>query len=389
MKRPGVDKKHFIFYFYPVRKIHTIKEKLSDKDSPEGKKLRSNFRTILEKVGIAAITTFIVYFSVVYNNLGRLIIPSWLEWTELGLEFIFLLILFWLHRQFSKLINSPRLSHLNHFLKVAIEMIIVITSAIILHFLINILPLTFLFSWDAFNPVRLRTSFLVQIIVALFFYFFVERERSKRKLEAEKLNSARLQKENFQAQLESLKQQVNPHFLFNSLNVLGSLVYSDQDKAVDFIRKLSDLYRSYLDHGGEMLISLKKEIEVCRAYTYLLETRFGDAVNFSFHIPEDKLALQLPPGSVQMLIENTVKHNGSTPSNPLKVEIFTKNDYLVVSNGLNPRKENISSTKTGLENIQNRYQYLTDKKVKIQKSENEFVVELPLLKVEDYENSDH
>lgn len=389
MQRSKTRKNHFIFYFYPVGKIQAIIEKLSDKDSPERKKLRSNFQIMIEKAGIAAITTILVYFTVVYNNIGKIIVPSIFQWTELTLQFIFLLILFWLHRQFSNLINSTRFERINPLAKAATEIVIVIASAILLHTLIIILPLRFIYPEVVFDPVRLRTSFLVQIIVALFFYFFVERERSRRKLEAEKLNSARLQKENFQAQLESLKQQVNPHFLFNSLNVLGSLIYKDQDKAVDFIRRLSDLYRSYLDNSEEMLVPLKKELEVSHAYTYLLETRFGKAVDFEFDIKEETLNLLLPPGSLQMLIENTVKHNGSTLAQPLKVKVFTEDRKLVVTNKLKPRKERINSTKKGLENIRNRYRYLTDEEVEFKRSEANFTAKLPLLKADSHEGTDN
>ncbi|MCG9970875.1 sensor histidine kinase [Christiangramia crocea] len=389
MKTSGVEKKHFIFYFYPVRKIYTIKEKLSDKDSPEGKKLRSNFQVILEKVGIAAGLTLLIYYTVFYVYFGKLYWVTKEAMLEMSLEFAFLLLLFMTHRQIAKIFSKSVLEKVHPAIKRTLELITVILTAMILHYLIDYYPLTLLYDEQEFPPVNVRNGYVINVIVALFFYYFVETRKRERQLQKEKLRSARLQKENFQAQLESLKQQVNPHFLFNSLNVLGSLVYSDQDKAVDFIRKLSDLYRSYLDHGAEMLISLKKELEVCQAYTYLLETRFGDAVQFEFKIPDDKLSLLLPPGSLQMLIENAVKHNGSTTSRPLKVEILTENDSLVVRNGLNPRKEKIISTKTGLENIKNRYRYLTDEQVKIEKSENEFMVKLPLLKVEDYENSDY
>ncbi len=224
-------------------------------------------------------------------------------------------------------------------------------------------------------------------IITLFFYYFVERERSKKQLQKEMLHAARLQKENFQAQLQSLKSQVSPHFLFNSLNVLRSLIPQDPGKASDFTERLSDLYRAFLENSVQQLIPLKKELEVVNSYIFLLETRFGSAVKFELDIPSEVEQLQLPPGALQMLIENAIKHNGSTRKKPLRIEIFVEEDYLCVQNNLQPRLDEVRSTNTGLENIRRRYDYFSDKEVIIEKSKEKFIVKLPLLKLQYNENS--
>ncbi|MUP44426.1 hypothetical protein E0K83_01535 [Gramella sp. BOM4] len=389
MERLKKRKEHLIFYFYLIRKFSSIKENIKEIREQDDRNQKPFYLEIFEYIGIAAGLTVLIYYMVIFVYLGELRWPTTPDWIQMGLEFLFILSLFWSHRQIAYIFRKKPILKSSPILRGILEMAAVILSAILLHYLINYFPISLIYSPENFNPVNVRNGYVIGIILALFFYYFVEMRKREKQLQAEKLRSARLQKENFQAQLEGLKQQVNPHFLFNSLNVLGSLVYSDKDKAVNFIRKLSDLYRSYLENGEEVLLSLKKEIEVCRAYTYLLETRFGEAVKFSFHVSEEKMMFQVPPGSVQMLIENAVKHNGSTPSRPLEVTITIEDNYLVVRNKINPRRENIPSTKTGLENIKNRYRYLTDKEIKINKSEKEFEVKLPLLKVEEHESSHH
>ena len=171
------------------------------------------------------------------------------------------------------------------------------------------------------------------------------------------------------------------------MNVLGALIYKDQEQAAEFTRRLSDMYRSYLDNSNDPLIPLRKDLEVTKAYIYLLETRFGKAVEFRLNIAAEKQELFLPPGAVQMLIENAIKHNGSTRKNPLVIHIYTEDDRLIVKNRLQARRNKIISTKTGLKNIRSRYQFLTDKEVIFERTDEEFIAKLPLLKVEIHENS--
>ena len=252
--------------------------------------------------------------------------------------------------------------------------------------LVNFLPLYFILGEEAFVPIRVRSAFTISIAVSLFFYYLVERERTKKELQQEMLNSTRLQKENFEAQFQSLKSQVNPHFLFNSLNVLGSLIQQDKKRALKFKERLADLYRALLKHGERQLIPLSQELEVARAYIYLLKTRFGNAILFEEEISPDIMELELPPGSLQMLLENAIKHNGSTKRKPLVVTISSEGDKLMVRNNLQPRREKIESTETGLKNITSRYKYLSSQEVEVDKTEKEFIVKLPLLQPHESSN---
>lgn len=192
------------------------------------------------------------------------------------------------------------------------------------------------------------------------------------------LEIEKYKKETVEAQLENLKSQVNPHFLFNNLSVLSSLVYKDQDKAVDFINQFSKVYRYILDNKDKELIELETELKFIDSYCYLLKIRFGDGVNFKTTINSTKKAL-LPPMALQLLIENTIKHNETSEEKPLHVDIVVEKDHLGISNNLQLRKQSEPSNKLGLHNIRSRYKYFTDQEVKIIHSETTYKVEIPLL----------
>lgn len=371
-----------IFYFYLLVKSRQIEKQLTDRDPENRKQLRSRLMLFFKRVGKAALVTLLLYGFMIYLNVGEFVIPHSENLIELGLAFVFLLVLFWFHRRISRFAASKKFKKIKTPFREVLEVLLVIFITPIIFIIVNWIPLRLIFEPEAFIPIRVRNAFGVSIVVSLFFYYFVERERSKKQLQAEMLRSARLQKENFQAQLENLKDQVNPHFLFNSLNVLVSLIPQDAERATKFTRKLSELYRSFLDNSSEQLIPLRKELEIIDAYIYLLKTRFGESVKFEMQIASEVKKLQLPPGSLQVLVENVIKHNGSTRKKPLFIEIYSDGDWLVVKNNLQPRLEQVESTNTGLKNIISRYSFLSDKKPDFTKNETHFIAKLPLLKVE-------
>jgi two-component system, LytTR family, sensor kinase len=185
--------------------------------------------------------------------------------------------------------------------------------------------------------------------------------------------------ESTQAQLQNLKDQVNPHFLFNNLSVLSSLVYKDQDKAVDFINQLSKVYRYLLESRSSELIALEDELKFIESYTYLLQIRFDKSLKFEMTIPENKRRLLLPPMSLQMLIENAIKHNEVSSELPLTIAINVEHDLLVVKNNLQLRSNKEPGSGTGLKNIKERYRYYTDRHVEILEDRNFYEVKIPLL----------
>lgn len=186
--------------------------------------------------------------------------------------------------------------------------------------------------------------------------------------------------ETLQAQLQNLKNQINPHFLFNNLSVLSSLVYKDQDKALDFINQLSKVYRYLLDNGNNELVTLENEMAFIYSYTYLLKIRFDKNIIFNIIIPDDKLNVLIPPMAVQMLVENAIKHNEISSEFPLTIIIKTNEHTLEVSNNLRLRNDVETSSKTGLQNIKERYKYYTENLVEVSQNPDSFIVKIPLLK---------
>ncbi len=188
-----------------------------------------------------------------------------------------------------------------------------------------------------------------------------------------------LKRESLQAQLNALRTQVNPHFLFNNLNTLSSLIPEEPKHAVDFVQQLSKVYRHILDVKEDKSILLKDELDVLNAYTFLLKTRFGNNLNVHINIPEDKLQKKIVPLSLQILMENAIKHNIVSSDKPLQINVFTENGSLVLSNNLQVKNQVNESTGIGLENIRNRYKLLGDKEVKVTDNENSFTVSIPLI----------
>lgn len=195
-------------------------------------------------------------------------------------------------------------------------------------------------------------------------------------IEAEKLRAEMLT-----YQYDALRNQINPHFLFNSFSVLSELVYEDQDLAVKFIRQLSDIYRYVLVSMDLELVPLKDEIDFIKKFSFLLQTRFEDNLEIDIKVEADRDDL-IVPMSLQLLLENAVKHNEISNEFPLKVEIHRNADLIQVKNGLKKKSNPESSTKTGLQNIIKRYKYLSEEKVRVEETKDSFVVKVPILKSE-------
>jgi len=194
-------------------------------------------------------------------------------------------------------------------------------------------------------------------------------------VEAEQLKRAHLT-----AQYENLKNQVNPHFLFNSLNVLTSLVHKDQDQAVRFIKQLSNVYRYLLDMREQEVVSLETELAVLKDYLALLQIRFGESLRIKLDLQADA-NIAIPPLTLQMLVENAVKHNVASKSNPLEVSIYKEGQSMVVENKLQKRLNDTASTGLGLLNIQERYRHISDQNMAVVNGPEVFRVTLPILKM--------
>ncbi|MDZ4751927.1 MAG: histidine kinase [Flavobacteriales bacterium] len=194
----------------------------------------------------------------------------------------------------------------------------------------------------------------------------------------------RLKKENTLSQLEALRNQVNPHFLFNSLNTLVSIIPEDPKKSVEFVQKLSHVYRCILDLQGKTIISLEEEMECLENYRFLLETRFGESIHFDVRINEDERKKYIVPMAVQMLVENAVKHNVVSIKKPLSIGIIAEDEFIVVSNNLQKKMSGVETNGMGLKNINQRFILTFHREIDVSENELSFEVRLPLMNIEQY-----
>ena len=230
------------------------------------------------------------------------------------------------------------------------------------------------------NLIPLKLNMIYAGLVNLFFHlinaiFFFFKEYKKQWMEAEELR-----RNSDQAQLQLIKNQVNPHFLFNNLNVLSSLVIKDNPEANKFIEEFAKVYRYILTNQDKELVELQSELDFIKPYIFLLQKRFDNGLQVELNIPENYKKSYLIPVALQMLIENAIKHNIVSRAKPLHIEVHVNgNNTLVVTNNLQLKQSTEPSTQIGLQNIQKRYQLICGRAVEVVCTDKEFTVSLPLL----------
>jgi sensor histidine kinase YesM len=241
---------------------------------------------------------------------------------------------------------------------------------------------TLILAYTGFSYVNLLDELIIVVFVFTIITVITVVDLSMFLLEKWRFSLAELErfrKENAEFRFEFLRAQVNPHFLFNSLNTLSSLIYQDQEKAGSFVRELSDVYRYILENRDRELVNLQKEMEMARSYINLVQLRFEKNLIVQIEV-EELQESSIAPLTLQMLIENAIKHNIISAKKPLTIKIFTENGFIVVQNNLQPKNQVEYSSKLGLKNIKNRYGYLTEKEIEIIENESEFKVKIPLIK---------
>jgi two-component system, LytTR family, sensor kinase len=197
-----------------------------------------------------------------------------------------------------------------------------------------------------------------------------------------RLANASLLKTNAETRFEVLKNQVNPHFLFNSLNTINSLIVTDQQAAVNYVNNMSDVYRHVLKSHELNYITLEEELRFMNAYTHMLKGRYGNKMHLKCTIQPLYSQYRLPPMALQILVENAVKHNIASHNKPLHIHIYTNdNDMLVIENNLQKRTGGAPSTGVGLQNLNLRCKYLSNRHLIIQQTESCFSVTVPLMNV--------
>mgnify|MGYP003564620348 CR=1 FL=1 len=189
----------------------------------------------------------------------------------------------------------------------------------------------------------------------------------------------KLQKETLASQFEALKNQIDPHFLFNNFSTLASIIEESGVTAVSFVQELSKVYRYVLQTRSSTLVPLKEELDFIQSYRFLMSKRFGDNLSITLTVPETAQALQVMPFSLQLMVENAIKHNIISVKKPLWIRIYMCNNYLVVTNNLQKKNTPVQSTHIGLDNIRTRYGLMTNRDVRVIETTAEFRVEIPLI----------
>lgn len=240
----------------------------------------------------------------------------------------------------------------------------------------------YLFTYPLFTGVEIRdpdkrllTFVLLIILFGLMLLARNLRYRVIRRFDKEE--KEKLKQQNLQNELAALKNQINPHFLFNSLNSLNSMIRENKE-ATTFVNKLSHMYRYILQSGQQDLVVLKEELKFIDSYIFLIKARYRDRFSISIEIEESYYSYQIPVLTLQLLIENAVKHNEISADKPLNVRVYVENERLIVENKIQPRTTFVDSTGQGLINIEKRYQLLKGKSIHISNENDIFRVQLPL-----------
>jgi two-component system, LytTR family, sensor kinase len=254
---------------------------------------------------------------------------------------------------------------------------VVIVSTISLFALYAILGMPFQLNfdhWKLLTAFGFRVNLFLNCVNAI--VFFMNRLK-KAQLEAEQLK-----KQNIEARFEALRNQINPHFLFNCFNVLSTLVHKDPEASSTFIAQLSNVYRYLLQNQEKKIVPLKEELDFLDSYTYLLRTRFSENLQIENRISDCPDVIMVAPASLQMLIENAIKHNVASKKLPLKIILEKQAEYIVVSNTLQKKEIEEESTRIGLRNIIDRYKLLSDLPVIVERTPTQFIVKIPVLQIE-------
>ncbi len=231
------------------------------------------------------------------------------------------------------------------------------------------------FDFTIVAPIWKRPWFYTGVILAMavgLFYYIKSRERRLKQ-------SERMQKDIIEFQFQTLKSQINPHFLFNSFNTLIAIIEENQSVAVNYVSKLSDFFRHVLTYRDKQIINLEEELELMNDYFFLQQKRYGNNFNIKVNVSDRAKKTFIPPLTLQLLTENALKHNVVSKKKTLTIEIFDQGEQLYIKNNLNPKTTDPASTGFGLENIKKRYLLLSNKQVEIHKSDTYFSVMVPLL----------
>lgn len=270
------------------------------------------------------------------------------------------------------------------------EAIVRITICICIFFLLSaVIIALILIGYEAagflnytFTETDYSHCYIAAIVMNLFLVFLNEGVAQFERYKVTLMQTEQLKKEYLQSQLLGLKSQMNPHFLFNSLNTLSSLIHEDSERAEDFLDHMSKVYRYLLRNNEEQLVKLTTEVDLIKSYYFLLKKRHCDALNIHLDIPDEYLNAEIPPLTLQMLVENTVSQNSLTKEEPITITITAVDGKIHMQHNVQPKLYGIREGEEALENIANKFRLLTEKEIEILEYPDRREVLLPLVQKE-------
>lgn len=327
------------------------------------------------------ITVYFYIDSIFLGDLGSVNFELLIQFLkELILNFSILISFILVNGFFLSLLNKRMPFSTNFFKRISIEIVGIIVIGIAIGYIFSYISQHLIYERENFTKyqylvIKYCVSFnFIGILISEGYFFF--RNWQKSLIEKEKM-----EKERINAQYEALKAQLNPHFLFNSLSVLSSIIQSSPQKAEKFVDHFAHIYRYILDIKDSTLIELKREVDFLNSFVFLLKIRFEDHIKLDYKIDAEKLNKLIPPLTLQILIENAIKHNEISAEKPLIVEIFNKGNYIIISNNIN-KKNSIDSKGIGLSSIKKQYEYFDDYNFEYKIDDDKFIVKIPLLEDE-------
>ena len=328
---------------------------------------------------IIGLIIFMLVLTITLHNIvrGSLISPLWFAIKEIGyvsiIFSIMIIVILNLHLKIEKAIPWKG----NTAKKLIVTFLLYIFIANILN-VIWVHSLHYFIEYEDLSK-QLFKNVLITNVTTIIMYLIVQSIFIIKEWNASQLLNERLQKENIHAQFETLKSQINPHFLFNCLNTLNSLLYVSVEKSAEFINHFSKIYRYVLDVKEQVVVPVEKELEFARSYFYLHKIQFEEKIKLDIEINPDILNCFIPPLSLQILLENALKHNVVSDNNPLIIVLENREDSLIITNTYQPKINNIKSTGMGLKHLKQRYELISDKIPIFCIKEDKFIATLPII----------
>jgi two-component system, LytTR family, sensor kinase len=256
--------------------------------------------------------------------------------------------------------------------------VFLLLSAVVIAFFLLIYETVHFLGYQ-FSEEDYTNCYLATIVMNIFLTFLNEGISQFERYKVTLIETEQLKKEYLQSQLLGLKSQMNPHFLFNSLNTLSCLIQEDEEKAEDFLDHMSKLYRYLLRNNEDHLVCLKTEIEMVRSYYFLLKKRHSEALNLKIDVPEQYLKNEIPPLTLQMIVENAVNQNSLTKNEPLNIIVKAVDGEIEIEHNKQPKLYGTNEGEEAIDNITNKFRLLTQKEIEIVEETEKRIIRLPLI----------